>query len=135
MVAAKANGARRAVLLPVSAPFHSSLMNAVAEKLAERLASVEFRRPSVPVLHNVDVQEHVAPEAIRRVLAQHAASPVRWAQTIRAMKARGVTHIAECGPGRVLTGLVERIDDSIATLPLSSGSMIEQAKTSLEQPA
>lgn len=135
MAAAKANGARRAVLLPVSAPFHSSLMKPAAEKLAMRLADVDFQRPSIPVLHNVDVQEHATPEAMRRVLAQHAASPVRWAQTIQAMKARGITHIAECGPGRVLTGLVERIDNSIATLPLSSGSMLEQTKTSLEQTA
>lgn len=131
IVAVKARGARRAKLLPVSAPFHSSLLKPAAERLAQRLAGVPFASPTIPVLHNVDVAEHAAPEEIRRALAQQAASPVRWTGTIHAMKARGVTHVAECGPGRVLTGLVNRIEESLTALPLSSGSMLDQAKATL----
>jgi len=131
MVAVKARGARRAVMLPVSAPFHSSLLKPAAERLAARLAGVPFATPAIPVLHNVDVAEHAAPDEIRRALAQQAASPVRWTGTVQAMKARGVTHVAECGPGRVLTGLVNRIEESLTALPLSSGSMLDQAKAML----
>jgi len=131
MAGAKARGARRAVMLPVSAPFHSSLLKPAAARLGQRLREVAFAPPAIPVLHNVDVEEHAAPEAIREALARQAASPVRWTQTVRAMKARGISHVAECGPGRVLSGLVGKIDESIETLPLSSGSMLEQAKAAL----
>jgi [acyl-carrier-protein] S-malonyltransferase len=131
MKAVKARGARRAVMLPVSAPFHSSLLKPAAERLAYRLASVPIATPTIPVLHNVDVAEHTAAEDIRKALAQQAASPVRWTGTIQAMKARGVTHVVECGPGRVLTGLVNRIEESLTALPLSSGSMLDQARAAL----
>ncbi len=132
MAGCKARGARRAVMLPVSAPFHSSLLKPAAERLAQRLAEVPVAPPQIPVIHNVDVALHPEPEAIRRALAAQAASPVRWTQTVQAMKARGVTHVAECGPGRVLSGLVGRIDESIEALPLSSGSMLEQALAALQ---
>ncbi len=118
-------------MLPVSAPCHSSLLKPAAERLAQRLVGVPLSAPSIPVLHNVDVSEHAAADEIREALARQAASPVRWTETIQAMKTRGVTHIAECGPGRVLSGLVGRIDESIETLPLSSGSMLDQAITAL----
>jgi [acyl-carrier-protein] S-malonyltransferase len=131
MAGAKARGARRAVMLPVSAPFHSSLLRPAAQRLEQRLAGVAFAEPAIPVLHNVDVEEHRTADGIRTALARQAASPVRWTQTVREMKARGVTHVAECGPGRVLSGLVGKIDESIETLPLSSGSMLEQAKAAL----
>ena len=116
---AKQRGAKRAMLLPVSAPFHSSLLAPAAERLALRLAHVEVKKPAIPVLHNVDVATHDAPDEIRSALARQAASPVRWTDTIRAMAAAGVTHIVECGPGKVLTALTRRIDDGITALPLS----------------
>lgn len=131
MVAVKARGARRAVLLPVSAPFHSSLLKPAAEKLAQRLQSVPFEAPAIPVIHNVDVAEHGTAVEIRAALAAQAASPVRWTQTLQAFKARGVTHVVECGPGKVLSGLVKRIDDSLEALSLSSGSMLDDARAQL----
>jgi len=127
MAAAKAKGAKRALLLPVSAPFHSSLLKPAAERLAARLAEVEIRSPSIPVLHNVDVAEHAEPDAIRNALAQQAASPIRWTETIEAMAARGLTHIVECGPGKVLTGLVKRIDESLTGLPLNDDAALAEA--------
>jgi len=105
IAAAKARGAKRAMLLPVSAPFHSSLLKPAAARLSTRLAEVEFRAPAIPVIHNVDVQPHTTPDEIRSALAQQAASPVRWTETVRALAARGVTQVVECGPGKVLAGL------------------------------
>ena len=92
------------MLLPVSAPFHSSLLKPAAERLAARLAAVAIEPPKIPVLHNVDVAEHGTPDAIRRALARQAASPVRWVETIQAFAARGVTHVVECGPGEGARG-------------------------------
>ena len=109
IVAAKARGAKRGLLLPVSAPFHSKLLRPAAEKLAAYLAGVPVRVANVAVLHNVDVARAATPEAIRAALARQAASPVRWVETIQAFVAQGVTHIIECGPGTVLTGLARRI--------------------------
>ena len=109
IVAAKARGAKRGLLLPVSAPFHSKLLQPAAEKLAAYLAEVPVRIAKVGVLHNVDAARAATPEAIRAALARQAASPVRWVETIRAFAAQGVTHIIECGPGNVLTGLARRI--------------------------
>jgi [acyl-carrier-protein] S-malonyltransferase len=131
MQAAKELGARRAVLLPVSAPFHSGLMLPAAERLAQRLAQVSFGKPEIPVVHNVDVGVHQEPDAIRAALAQQAASPVRWTQTIRTFAAAGVTHVVECGPGKVLANLVKRIDESLEPLSLSSGSMLDDALAQL----
>jgi [acyl-carrier-protein] S-malonyltransferase len=118
-------------MLPVSAPFHSSLLKPAADRLAERLAATTFAAPRIPVLHNVDVRSYDEADAIRDALARQAANPVRWTETVQALKARGVTHVVECGPGRVLSGLVGRIDDSIDALSLSSGSMLEQVKSTL----
>jgi len=131
MQAAKELGARRAVLLPVSAPFHSSLLKPAAERLAKRLAQVPFASPSVPVLHNVDVAPHATAEEIRAALAAQAASPVRWAHTIRAFAAQGVTHVVECGPGKVLANLVKRIDDTLEGFALTSGSMLDDVRSQL----
>jgi [acyl-carrier-protein] S-malonyltransferase len=124
VVAAKARGAKRAVVLPVSAPFHSSLLKSAAERLAERLVGVPLSAPAIPVLHNVDVAEHAAPDAIRTALAQQAASPVRWAQTVQAFAARGVTHVVECGPGRVLSGLTRRIVPDLESYALTDSEAI-----------
>jgi [acyl-carrier-protein] S-malonyltransferase len=135
MVAVKARGAKRAVLLPVSAPFHSSLLQPAAQRLAERLADVVFNPPSVPVLHNVDVAEHRTAESIRVALAAQAANPVRWAETVRAFRARGVSTVIECGPGTVLTGLARRIDDTLEALALSDGTDIDTALAALKAEA
>jgi [acyl-carrier-protein] S-malonyltransferase len=131
IAAAKARGAKRGLLLPVSAPFHSSLLKPAAEKLAARLAQVAVVTPSIPVVHNVDVETHPEPEAIRAALARQAASPVRWTQTIQALALRGVTHVVDCGPGKVLTGLTRRIDDRLHAYALTDGAAIAEARTAL----
>ena len=131
MKGAKARGAKRALLLPVSAPFHSSLLKPAAERLASRLAQVDIQPPSVPVVHNVDVATHAEPGDIRRALAQQAANPVRWTETIRMLVVNGVTHIVECGPGKVLTGLARRIDESLTAVALSDMPALGDAKQSL----
>ena len=131
MQAARELGARRAVLLPVSAPFHSSLLKPAAEKLAARLAQVPFVAPCIPVVHNVDVAEHSSPDGIRAALAAQAASPVRWTQTIQAFAAAGVTHVVECGPGKVLANLVKRIDGRLEAFALTSGSMLDDTRAQL----
>jgi [acyl-carrier-protein] S-malonyltransferase len=123
----RARGAKRGVLLPVSAPFHSSLLQPAAAKLAQRLAQVTIASPAIPVLHNVDVAEHPEPDAIRKALAQQAASPVRWTETIRAFAAGGVTHVVECGPGKVLTGLTRRIDESLTAFALTDRAALDEA--------
>ena len=132
ITAAKARGAKRAMLLPVSAPFHSSLLKPAAARLATRLAEVEFRAPAIPVVHNVDVQTHATPDEIRSALAQQAASPVRWTETIRALGARGVTHVVECGPGKVLAGLTRRIDESLAAFALIDGAALDEARVAVD---
>ncbi len=129
--AAKARGAKRGMLLPVSAPFHSSLMKPAAECLAARLANVAIATPRIPVLHNVDVDVHSEADAIRDALAQQAASPVRWVQTVQALVARGVTHVIECGPGRVLNGLNRKIAPSLVALPIGDGVDLDAAKAAV----
>ena len=123
---AKQKGAKRGVLLPVSAPFHSSLLKPAADKLAARLAQVEFLAPTIPVIHNVDVAEHAEPDAIRAALAQQAANPVRWTATVRRMAEVGVTHLVECGPGRVLAGMNKRIAEGIASFALIDSAAINE---------
>jgi [acyl-carrier-protein] S-malonyltransferase len=133
IVLAKQKGAKRGVLLPVSAPFHSSLLQAAAMRLAERLATVALRAPAIPVIHNVDVVEHAEPDAIRTALAQQAASPVRWTATVRAMADRGVTHVVECGPGKVLAGLTKRIVDGLPAYALTDSEALDAALLELNQ--
>jgi len=125
VAAAKGRGAKRAVLLPVSAPFHSSLLKPAAERLAVRLAEVAVSAPALPVLHNVDVAERPTPEGIRAALAQQAASPVRWVETVQALAARGVTHVVECGPGKVLAGLTKRIAPDLASFALNDSAALD----------
>jgi [acyl-carrier-protein] S-malonyltransferase len=131
MAAAKARGAKRAMLLPVSAPFHSSLLAPAAERLARRLADVDFASPWVPVVHNVDVTTHDTAAAMRDALARQAASPVRWTDTMRYLVAHGVTSVVECGPGRVLAGLARRTDDSLAAYSLTDAAALAEARTAL----
>jgi len=116
--AAKARGAKRAVTLAVSAPFHSSLLQPAADRLRERLAGVAVAAPSVPVINNVDVAIEHDPARIRDALARQAARPVRWTEIVTRMAAEGVTHVVECGPGRVLAGLTKRIVPSLESLEL-----------------
>ncbi len=129
---AKQKGAKRGVLLPVSAPFHSSLLKPAADKLAVKLAQIAFSAPAVPVIHNVDVAEHTAPDAIRAALAQQAASPVRWTATVRRMIELGVTHVVECGPGRVLAGMNKRIADGIESFALIDSDAVNETLAALK---
>ena len=110
---AKAKGAKRALPLPVSAPFHSSLLKPASDRLREYLANVTINAPIVPVINNVDVAVVNDPAAIKDALVRQAASPVRWVETVQKMKADGITRVVECGPGKVLAGLVKRIDGEI----------------------
>jgi len=131
IVAAKARGAKRAMMLPVSAPFHSSLLKPAAERLAEKLAGVDITSPLIPVVHNVDVATHDTPDAIRAALARQAASPVRWTETVQWFAAHGVTRIVECGPGKVLAGLTRRIDDQLTAFALTDGAALAEARAVL----
>ncbi len=124
--AAKAAGAKRALMLAVSGPFHSQLLKGAAEKLAGRLAETAAAAPQFGVIANVDAEFEQEADAIRRNLALQAASPVQWVKTVRRMKAEGVTHIVECGPGRVLAGLIRRIEPSIETANISSTASIAE---------
>ena len=124
---AKKAGAKRAVLLPVSVPAHSSLMEPAAEKLAETLAATEMKRPAITVIGNADVVGYETKEQIRDGLRRQLFSPVRWSETIELMVERGITDIIECGPGRVLAGLARRIDKSVTSACLDSAAAIEAA--------
>lgn len=112
--ACKAGGAKRAVMLPVSAPFHSPLMQPAAERLEAALAPLDFKVPAIPVVNNVDVAVVTDPAGIKAALVRQAAAPVRWVETLRAMQAAGITHVFECGPGKVLAGLTKRCADGLA---------------------
>ena len=106
----KALGAKRALPLAVSAPFHCALMKPAAEVLRRRLAEVDFQPPRIPVINNIDVAAPVAADALRDALYRQAFGPVRWVEVVQALRARGLSHIIECGPGKVLGGMVKRID-------------------------
>jgi [acyl-carrier-protein] S-malonyltransferase len=125
--ACKAAGAKRAVMLPVSAPFHCSLMQPAAEKLKARLAELTLKAPTIPVVNNVDVAPPADPAAIRDALGRQAAAPVRWVETMQAMQAAGVTHIYECGPGKVLAGLVKRCADGVNGAAMADLAGVEAA--------
>ncbi|MDQ6619385.1 MAG: ACP S-malonyltransferase [Pseudomonadota bacterium] len=132
IAAARSRGAKRAVLLPVSAPFHSSLLQPAAERLRDRLAGIELATPTIPVLHNVDVAEHPTASGMRDALARQAASPVRWADTVRCMAEQGITHVVECGPGKVLSGLTRRIAPGLTGLSLGDGAALASVRATLE---
>ncbi|MBO9652120.1 MAG: ACP S-malonyltransferase [Variovorax sp.] len=124
----KANGAKRALPLPVSAPFHSSLMKPAAEALRERLASVTLQAPQIPVLNNIDVAVATEPDAIRDALVRQAAGPVRWVETVQALKARGVEAVIECGPGKVLAGMAKRIAPDLAAASVYDPASLADAR-------
>jgi [acyl-carrier-protein] S-malonyltransferase len=125
--ACKEKGAKRALPLPVSAPFHSSLMQPAATRLRDALARVEIRSPCIPLINNVDVSEETEPARIRDALVRQAAAPVRWVETVRRMAQLGATQIVECGPGKVLAGLVRRIDGSLRGVALADRQALEAA--------
>lgn len=127
----KAMGAKRALPLPVSAPFHSSLMKPAAEKLRERLEDTEFAEPRIALVNNIDVAVEVDAERIRDALYRQAFGPVRWVECVQAIKARNLMHIVECGPGKVLAGMVKRIDPELTGLPLFDPASLAEVKTQL----
>jgi [acyl-carrier-protein] S-malonyltransferase len=129
--AARESGARRAVMLPVSAPFHSSLLKPAAEKLAAYLEKVAFQQPTIPIVNNVDVATPLETAEIKAALARQAASPVRWVEVIRHMAASGVTDIAECGPGKVLAGLTRRIETGLASHAMVDPASVQQTLAAL----
>lgn len=131
--AAKVRGAKRAMLLPVSAPFHCALMRPAADRLAERLAGLELRAPEVGVLNNVDVVTAQSPEAIRDALVRQAFSPVRWIESVEAMTRAGMAAILECGPGKVLAGMNKRIAKDVECGALHDAASLEEALAKSEE--
>jgi len=127
----KAAGAKRALSLPVSAPFHSSLMLSAAQRLKEKLAATPIATPAIPVVNNIDVALQTDPDAIREALYRQAFGPVRWVECVAAIKARGVHTLVECGPGKVLAGLTKRIDAELTGLPLFDPASLAEVKTAL----
>jgi [acyl-carrier-protein] S-malonyltransferase len=125
--ACKAKGAKRALALPVSAPFHSTLMKPAAEKLRGYLSKVDLRDTKIALINNVDVAVVFEPEKIKDALVRQAASPVRWVETIRRMADSGITHIVECGPGKVLAGMTRRIAPQVQSLSLGDRASLEEA--------
>ncbi|MFP5397365.1 MAG: ACP S-malonyltransferase [Gammaproteobacteria bacterium] len=128
----KARGAKRALPLAVSAPFHCPLMRPAAERLRERLAGVALAAPTIAVLNNVDVASPVDPAAIADALYRQAYQPVRWVELVRALRARGVTHVVECGPGKVLAGLTKRIDAELIGAAVYDPPSLAEAKGLLQ---
>ncbi|NJA90064.1 ACP S-malonyltransferase [Rhodocyclus tenuis] len=128
----KAAGAKRAVLLPVSAPFHSSLMRPAAERLAQGLAAVNFAVPQIPVVNNVAARIETDPEVIKASLVRQACSPVLWVDSVRAIAAQGVTSVIECGPGKVLAGLTKRCAEGVTGIALADLTTLEAALSSVE---
>ncbi|MBC5768367.1 ACP S-malonyltransferase [Ramlibacter albus] len=124
----KANGAKRALPLPVSAPFHSSLMKPAAEKLKAKLAATAMNAPRIPVVNNIEVKVETDPDRIRAALYEQAFGPVRWVECVQAIKARGVDVIIECGPGKVLAGMVKRIDPALTGAAMFDPATLSEAK-------
>lgn len=127
----KAMGAKRALNLPVSAPFHSSLMKPAAEKLKEKLAATTFAAPQIEVVNNIDVTVETDAERIRDALYRQAFGPVRWVECVQAIKAKGINTLVECGPGKVLAGMVKRIDPDMTGLPLFDPASMAEVKGAL----
>lgn len=126
MAVAKTKGAKRAVLLPVSAPFHCALMKPAAERLQQRLADIEVRVPAIPVLNNVDVAVETDPVRIKDALVRQAYSPVRWIETVQEIARGGVTHVFECGPGKVLAGMTKRIEGSLQGAAIADAASLDE---------
>ena len=126
----KEAGAKRALLLQVSAPFHTTLMKPAAERLAKDLDSVTFNAPKIPVIHNVDAAPEMDPASIKQTMIEQIYSPVKWVDCVNQLKHSGISHLIECGPGKVLTGLTKRIDRTFTASHLDSLGSLEEAVTS-----
>jgi len=124
----KAHGAKRALPLPVSAPFHSSLMKPAAERLQQRLAATPFAAPRIPVVNNIEASIETDPARIRAALYQQAFGPVRWVDCVRAIAGQGVAAIVECGPGKVLAGMTRRIAPDLAAAALYDPASLAEVK-------
>ncbi len=127
----KANGAKRALLLPVSAPFHSVLMEPAANQLRERLEEVVILPPQIPLINNVDVIANTDVAAIKEALYRQAFGPVRWVECVQAIKLRGVTNVVECGPGKVLAGMVKRIDPELSGFAMFDPASLADVKSAI----
>ena len=127
----KAQGAKRALLLPVSAPFHCALMRPAADKLAQHLAQVDLQPPAIALINNIDVAVETDPARIRDALYRQAFGPVRWLQTVQAIKARGLEHLVECGPGKVLAGMVKRIEPAMTALAVFDPASLADTQAQL----
>jgi [acyl-carrier-protein] S-malonyltransferase len=132
--AAKRLGAKRALILPVSAPFHSSLLQPAATRLREYLMSVRLVAPAVPVVNNVDVARESEAARIVDALARQAASPVRWVETVQSLAAQGITHVVECGPGKVLAGLTRRIAPALESIAIYDDASLDAALATTANP-
>lgn len=128
---AKTNGAKRALILPVSAPFHSSLLKPASDRLRIYLQNVEFNFARIALINNVDVAIVSEPAAIKDALVRQAANPVRWVETVQSLAKHGVTHVIECGPGKVLAGLTKRVDASLVSEPMFDQASMTQVMTLL----
>jgi len=127
----KAQGAKRALLLPVSAPFHCALMRPAADKLAQHLAQVDLQPPAIALINNIDVAVEIDPARIRDALYRQAFGPVRWLQTVQAIKARCLEHLVECGPGKVLAGMVKRIEPAMTALAVFDPASLADTQAQL----
>ncbi len=128
----KSQGAKRALPLPVSAPFHSSLMRPAAERLKQALAATALQAPSIALINNVDVAEVQTPDGIRDALFRQAFGAVRWVECVQAIQARGLQHIVECGPGKVLAGLCKRIDPTLTALVVADPTSLAETREALQ---
>jgi len=126
IAAAKAQGAKRAMMLPVSAPFHSSLLKPAADKLASYLEKVQVTAPRIQVINNVDVASENEPARIKQSLARQACNPVRWVEVVRRIAAGGISHVVECGPGKVLAGLTRRIEGGLQSHAITDAQSLQQ---------
>lgn len=127
----KSAGAKRALPLPVSAPFHTSLMKPAADNLAEMVNAVTFRAPEVPIMHNVHAKNENDPQVIKALMLEQIYSPVKWVDCVKQLKERGITHLIECGPGKVLSGLAKRIDRELIALATESAADFDVALTTI----
>jgi len=127
----KAQGAKRALLLPVSAPFHCALMQPAALVLRERLGQMAIAKPQIPLINNIDVAVETDPARIRDALYRQAFGPVRWVETVQAIKARGISHLVECGPGKVLAGMAKRIDPELTGLAVFDPATLAEVQGAL----
>lgn len=131
MAACKEAGAKRALPLPVSAPFHTEMMRPAAERLAAQVAATEFSAPVIPVVHNVNAQTESDPEAIKALMIEQIYSPVQWTACVEALSKSGVENLVECGPGKVLSGLAKRISKELTAMPTEAPADIEKALAAL----